>query len=723
MVRPLIILSTLLAVSFSLSPPALATKYTAKPLPRNGDPAGQSSHSREEKVWGSDTEALPLSRFKRRLDYRDQEKLDAEEQRHKELLAEEDRKAALLRQKEVVALSKAQQKENKQLAIECNNQAVAFGQKGKWNDAIAAHERAVKYDPESKQFRINLSAARTACGEQLLHAHKWEAASAMFRNALAAAPDNAAAGRLLADSLDRMGVDPLDVDVRIKIGDQLLDSGDSAGAYIEYQQAYQIEKSSKVYVKLGDVELRFQRITNAASWYQKAISVDPNCGAAYRQLAYIQLASSDKTGAAASLRKAVILNPADAAAGQALVELWRKQVAANSMLAENHLGLAGALQLTGDFVGAESEYKRLELLDANHPGLLPGRASLQKALIHARAEKHKLAADTLYSQGLKREALAEISQAVMAEPRNAKYQFLLGECLESIGDYRGAHQAYLTCVLIDPESNKEAASRMKAMQGNGAGGQTPQPHPQHQGVPNRFNHPMMHQQGIGIQQNMAMPQQQMMVQQQAMGFNNPMMAKTFEGGPGVSNVAMGGFRTHDDGVETGVQMPGGMAANQNLAFQGQPGAISQGPQTRSLPMNHAGGTIAGAGASTDTVNVQAQQPMAGSEQAIESSDPVSAREQARDYVGAATILRQMVAKELENPAVHHRLAVNLLAAGNASEAVTEFRISSALDPKNKIYSEDLARALAIHKKTVTASKTGVDAPGNGSKEGSGGENP
>jgi len=65
---------------------------------------------------------------------------------------------------------------------------------------------------------------------------------------------------------------------------------------------------------------------------------------------------------------------------------------------------------------------------------------------------------------LRREALAEINQAVMLEPRNAEYQFLLGECLEANGDYQNAHQAYLTCVLIDPENNKEAAARMKAMQ-------------------------------------------------------------------------------------------------------------------------------------------------------------------------------------------------------------------------------------------------------------------
>ena len=65
------------------------------------------------------------------------------------------------------------------------------------------------------------------------------------------------------------------------------------------------------------------------------------------------------------LRKAVILDNKDIAAGQTLVDLWRKQVASNPQIAENHLGLGGALQITGDLDGATLEYNKAGALD--HP--------------------------------------------------------------------------------------------------------------------------------------------------------------------------------------------------------------------------------------------------------------------------------------------------------------------------------------------------------------------
>ena len=226
------------------------------------------------------------------------------------------------------------------------------------------------------------------------------------------------------------------------------------------------------------------------------------------------------------MRKAIILDSHDNAAGQALVDLWRKQVAANPLLAENHLGFAGALQLTGDFNGAESEYNKLEQLDRSNPGLAAGRASLQRAIQHQNAEKAKMAATALYNQGLYREALAEINQAVLTEPKNDNYQYLLGECLEAVGDFKGAHQAYLTCVLINPEHNTMAASRIKMMQSGQAVPAAQQalarPQPQQQQrspQPQQFGQ----QQQLGQQQQFSQPQQstQPMQQQQSPGFSAP----------------------------------------------------------------------------------------------------------------------------------------------------------------------------------------------------------
>lgn len=592
--------------------PAMATKMELRPLPSRKD--------LKDKAWdqGSNFEALTISKFKRRPDYRDEQaRKEQESQEQKAKDSEAQRKAEAQRSNQI--------NEAKQQATRFNNEGVLLGNKGQWQAAVEAHENAVKYEPSNKQFRINLSCARTAMGEHMLKAKNYSGAAGLFRKALCAAPDNGAAGKMLTDAIKGMGLDPSDAETRVKLGDQLLAAGDYQSAYIEYQQAMQIEPSAMVLVKFGDMELAYRRLDQAKHWYNQAIVKDPEYGAAYRQLGLIARAEGDHTQAAASLRKALILDSKDVAAGQALVEIWRKQVAKDPLQAENHLGLAGALQLTGDFQGAEGEYRKLETLEPNHPAIKAGRKSLNNAYHHNNADKHKKAAETLFGQGLRKEALAEISQAVMLEPRNSKYQFFLGECLEACGDYKGAHQAYLTCVLIDPEKNQEAASRMADMQKQKQSAQPKQ----------------------AIQQA---PVQMHQIHQ--MNHTNQMPQMQYTNVP--SNIAKNMY----EGAQAPVQAPQAQAQAQPKIAIAQPSALE-----REMAM------VAGA-------------------------------EKQRDYAEAVKILRQLLSNNLNNADVHHRLAVNLMAQGQIGEAVTEFRIASALAPERKDLASDLARALSIHKRSL-----------------------
>ena len=583
--------------------PAMATKMEMRTLPSRKD--------LQEKSWdqSSNSEALTISKFKRRPDYREEQaRKEQESQEQKARESEAQRKAEAQRANQI--------NENKQQATRYNNEGVLLGNKGQWQAAVEAHENAVKYEPSNKQFRINLSCARTAMGEHMLKAKNYSGAAGLFRKALCAAPDNGAAGKLLTEAIKGMGIDPSDAESRVKLGDQLLAAGDYQSAYIEYQQAMQIEPSAMVLVKFGDMELAYRRMDQAKHWYNQAIVKDPEYGAAYRQLGLIARAEGDHTQAAASLRKALILDSHDVAAGQALVEIWRKQVAKDPLSAENHLGLAGALQLTGDFQGAEGEYRKLETLEPSHPAIKAGRKSLNNAYHHNNADKHKKAAETLFGQGLRKEALAEISQAVMLEPRNAKYQFFLGECLEACGDYKGAHQAYLTCVLIDPEKNQEAASRMADMQ---------------------------------RQKQMAQPKQAI---HQAPVQMNHMNQMQFNNVP--SNIAKNMY----EGVAPMQAQAPVQQAQVPVQKVAQPSALE-----REMAM------VAGA-------------------------------EKQRDYSEAVKILRQLLTNNLNNADVHHRLAVNLMAQGQIGEAVTEFRVASALAPERKDLASDLARALSIHKRSL-----------------------
>ncbi len=589
---------------------ASATKLNAQPLPRE----------REAKSFDnpdSETVIAQPSRFKRRPDYREvdaQKQKDADESSQK---AEEAKRKAAEESKRLQSEASDNYKKRQEMAVAANNKAVLFGKKGLWTQAISAHEQAVQLDPASKQFRINLSAARVEYGKTKLAAGDLNAAAGCFRKALAAAQDNGLAGRLLAATMSKQGRDPLSIDVRLATGDQLGAIGDWEGASIEYQAAMQLEPSARTYTKVGDMALRFGQVGTATNWYRQSLIKDPDYAPAHRQLGLLALAQKDYTAAAASLRKAVILDPHDNAAGQALVEIWRKQVSGNPLLAENHLGLAGALQLTGDYFGADSEYRRLEALAPKDPSLESGRASLSRTIQHDKADRHRLAAETLFNQGLHREALAEISQAVMLEPRSAKYQFLLGECLETNGDYQGAHQAYLTCVLIDPENNKEAAARMKQMQ-------------------NAAANPVSFRQKT----------QPQAVQQQG---------SPFEAAP-----------------QPAFGLP------KKDMFEAAPAALPE------------------LGAPASQQNLESAPAAAA---ATPAPDAVTAAEGQRDFAKAVQLLRELVGGRLQDAEIHHRLAVNLLNSGDIDEAVSEFRIASALSPGKKEFADDLAQAMIIHKRS------------------------
>lgn len=617
-----------------------ATKLNAPPLPRE----------RESKSFDnpdSETIISQPSRFKRRPDYREveeQKKKDAEEAAAK---AEKEKAQAIEDRKRANAEAIENYKKRQEMAIDANNKAVALGKQGRWLEAISAHEQAVQLDPTSKAFQINLSAARVEFGKTKLAGGDLTAAAGLFRKALAAASDNGLAGRLLSETMSKQGRDPMSSDIRIATGDQLAAIGDWQGASVEYQAAMQLEPSARTYTKMGDMALRFGQLGTSVNWYRQAIIKNPDYGPAHRQLGMVALAQKDYTAAAASLRKAVILDPHDNAAGQTLVEIWRKQVAANPLLAENHLGLAGAFQLTGDFVGADSEYRKLAALDPKNPGLESGRASLARAYQHEKAEKHRLAAETLFKQSLRREALAEISQAVMVEPRNAKYQFLLGECLEANGDYQGAHQAYLTCVLIDPEANQEAAARMRRMQSSSPG-------PGAAGSPG-FGGTGGSPSGYGFQAPPRPPA--------------PPPQNTVEAAPQLS------------------PMP------KKDMFEAPPGAFSPGDQERAPPPPAAAAQRAPAAPGGGA-------PDAGAD-VTQSDSRISQAEAQRDYPTAIAILRELASTHLRDANVHHRLAVNLLSSGDIDEAVAEFRIASALSPSKKEFADDLARAMMIHKRALS----------------------
>lgn len=639
----------------------------ASPLPHRGqaNADNQNNWNRPTRDFSqpAEREALPPSQWAgRKLDYREEEKRRKEEEAAKALKAIEEQK------KQAEAAKRAEQaqvnasKQVLQNAIDANNHGYALGRAGRWNEAIAQHELACKLDPSNKQFRTNLSAARVGYGQVRLAQKDYSGAAHLFRKALTAAHDNAMAAKLLSEAIQRAGLDPTLAENRLGIGDQLAASGDLDGAMIEYQQAMQLDPGARTYVKMGDMSMRYGQATNALNWYRQAVVKDTNYGPAHRQLGLIYMMQKDYTSAAASLRKAVILDAKDNAAGLALIDIWRKQVSMNPELAENHLGLAGAYQLTGDYQSAAGEYLQVEQLDPGNARLAPGRESLARAMKHTTAEKHRAAAEVFISQGLAKDALSEISQAVNVEPRNARYQFLMGEALESGGDIQGALRAYHTSVLIDPQNNQEAAARMRDLQNrSNSSGTNNSPQPQSQNNAAETKRPKALYEGTGT------------------GTGTGSASPASAGQNANTNTPFtGSFRTHDDSQSS---MGGNLMQNPNSSVQRLENSAASQSETRPEPRQS-----------------QSQNKDSQTQATLKACDEMEMR---RDFQGAANLLKEALNNNLQNADIHHRLGLTLLNSGQLAESVSELRIASALNPSNKVFSADLARALNIHKRSMT----------------------
>ncbi len=129
-----------------------------------------------------------------------------------------------------------------------------------------------------------------------------------------------------------MGLDPNLADNRLGIGDQLAAAGDIAGASIEYQQAMLLDPSARTYTKMGEMAMRYgpAQAANAVNLrFVRPSSKTPTTDRHTAAWAISMLFMKDNTSAASELRKAVILDPKDTAAGQSLIDIWRRQVSLN----------------------------------------------------------------------------------------------------------------------------------------------------------------------------------------------------------------------------------------------------------------------------------------------------------------------------------------------------------------------------------------------------------
>ncbi len=170
----------------------------------------------------------------------------------------------------------------------------------------------------------------------------------------------------------------------------------------------------------------------------------------------------DFVGANSDFNKALSISPHDKQAGEALLDLWRRQVAANPNAVNGHLGLARAYLRTGDLESAQGEYREVVRLDPNNPQLPTARRCVKLALAQQASQKSLATAKALGSAGQLKDAYEKTNEALSYAANNTHALLYKGELAQKLGQPLEARQAYIAVLEEDPK-NTEAIKALKAM--------------------------------------------------------------------------------------------------------------------------------------------------------------------------------------------------------------------------------------------------------------------
>ncbi len=259
--------------------------------------------------------------------------------------------------------------------IEHNNRGCELGMKGQWEAAIHEHELALNADPENHQFRVNLSSAQMLYARQLASKGKIYEAMNHYRESLYVDPSNAEADQAL-DVLVERTLHKNDLTTRMNEADKADISGNYVTAIVEYRKCVMMSDTGPVRARLGRVLLKQGKVVEGYSEIKTAVAKqwsdsDKNDLAdCHRQLGEILKEFAFKArdrgdmvralkrleNAGIEYRRAVTLNPLNSDAIGGLVEVAREGVAIQPSF-NNHLLLAGAYQLAGDYERAKMEYE------------------------------------------------------------------------------------------------------------------------------------------------------------------------------------------------------------------------------------------------------------------------------------------------------------------------------------------------------------------------------
>ncbi|MFT6861517.1 MAG: tetratricopeptide (TPR) repeat protein/thiol-disulfide isomerase/thioredoxin [Akkermansiaceae bacterium] len=213
-----------------------------------------------------------------------------------------------------------------------------------------------------------------------------------------------------------------------------------------YREALRLEPDfGQALTGLGALLLMQKRVEEAEDLFEKALLIDPNHATALINLAMIDQSRGQKERALARLQKVVTKNPDYAEAhlnlGSLLASMKQldkavshlsKAIKLNPKRAIAHLNLASVYMEKQDWQRAEQRYRIARQLSPKMP-----HAHLGLATLLARQDLHP-------------EAVISLRKAISLGGGNAKSYTQLARSLLALGERKGASEALLTALKIDP---------------------------------------------------------------------------------------------------------------------------------------------------------------------------------------------------------------------------------------------------------------------------------
>lgn len=339
--------------------------------------------------------------------------------------------------------------------------------------AIRSFHQAYALDPSNKQIAENLSIAHNNYGKYLAERTYGQGAAREFRNALYYDVDNSVARSNLEYKLKEQEI-PLDDYVkRIVEAKQERMSENFMAAIAELREANKIKETVEAHTEIGvcyhllSIKTRENNTfnQNALDAFSQAHTLNPDNPRPLIKLGDVNIATGKINRGIDYYEQAIKLDPDNEDAQSALINGWLAALRIAPHLANNHVGLATAYQLKGDFEQAERSYRRALQIEPTNKLAINGLGNLRQDQVKTQVN---LFLDRALQAQRKKQydvSLTNYIKALNLEPSNPDIHYNIGTAFQAKGDLLRAKKAYTRTLELNP-NHKEASSALIILKGS-----------------------------------------------------------------------------------------------------------------------------------------------------------------------------------------------------------------------------------------------------------------